>query len=63
MNDKKSPVGYLIAGLLGAAAGAAAMLGFSKQIPKMMEKCCEGMKDKCCGGPEAGKTSGKKRNK
>jgi hypothetical protein len=65
MGDKKSPFGYLLAGLLGAIAGAASILGLSKMMPKMMEKCCGGMKgSKCCGGGhEAGKTSGKKRKK
>jgi len=61
MGNKK---GYLLAGLLGALAGAASILGLSKIMPKMMEKCCGGMKDKCCGGHEGGgKTSGKKRKK
>ena len=55
MKDKKNPFGYLLAGLVGAAAGAVAMLGFSRQIPKMMAKCC--------GGPEAKKATVKKRKK
>jgi len=55
LGDKKSPFGYLIAGLLGAAAAAGSILGLSKLMPKMMEKCCK--------RPEAGKTSGKKRKK
>jgi len=55
MGDKKSPFGYLIAGLLGAAATAVSVVGLSKLMPKMMEKCCK--------SPEAGKTSGKKRKK
>ncbi|MBU0629842.1 MAG: hypothetical protein KKC80_02855 [Candidatus Margulisbacteria bacterium] len=38
MGDKK---GYLIAGLLGAVAGAASLLGLAKIMPKMMEKCCD----------------------
>lgn len=61
MGNKK---GFLIAGLLGAIAGVASMIGLSKMMPKMMEKCCEEMKGKCCGGGhEAGKTSGGKKRK
>jgi len=60
MADKKSPLGYLVAGLVGATAGAASILGLSKLMPKIMEKCCKG---KCCCGTEAGKTGGKKRKK
>jgi hypothetical protein len=62
MDNKK---GFLFAGLLGVIAGAASILGLSKIMPKMMEKCCGGMKSsKCCGGgPEAGKTSGGKKQK
>jgi len=64
MGDKKSPFGYLLAGLLGAIAGAASILSLSKLLPKMMEKCCGGMKgSKCCGGPEGGKTTGGKKRK
>jgi len=54
MDDKKSFFGYWIAGLLGAVAGAASMVGLSKLMPKMK---------KCCEGPEAGKTSVNKRKK
>ena len=63
MGNKK---GFLLAGLLGTIAGAASILGLSKLLPKMMEKCCGGMKgSKCCGGGhEAGKaTSGGKKQK
>jgi len=61
MGNKK---GFLLAGLLGTIAGAASILGLSKLLPKMMEKCCGGMKgSKCCGGPETGKTSGGKKQK
>ena len=63
MGSKK---GYLLAGLLGTIAGAASIVGLSKLLPKMMGKCCEGMKgSKCCGGHEAEKTTsgGKKQKK
>jgi len=62
MSNKK---GFLLAGLLGALAGAASILGLSKLLPKMMEKCCGEMKGKCCGGHEAEKTTsgGKKQKK
>ena len=62
MGDKKSPFGYLIEGLLGAAATAVSVVGLSRLMPRMMANC-KGMMEKCCGGPEAGKTSGKKRKK
>lgn len=72
MNDKKSPVGYLIAGVIGALVGAISMVGLARLIPEMMANCMKKMKDEgieppeCCKemmGPKAGKTSGKKRKK
>jgi hypothetical protein len=67
MGDKKGPLGYLIVGLLGAAAGAASIIGFSKMIPQMMADCMKKMKEEgmeppeCCKGMT--KTSTKKRKK
>jgi len=77
MGDKKNPFGYLIAGLLAAAAVAASVIGLSRLIPRMMAErmkkmreegieppeCCQGMMEECCEEPKAGKTSRKKRKK
>jgi hypothetical protein len=63
MGNKKGLFSYMLVGVLGAAAGAAAMLGFSRQIPALMEKCCAEMKGKCCGEPEPKKPAARKRKK
>lgn len=58
MGDKK---GYLIAGLLGAVAGIASLIGLVKLKPKLAEKCCEGLGDDCCGKHKAVKKTAKKK--
>ncbi len=69
MDDKRNPIIYLIAGLLGAAALAASVVSLSRLMPKMMEGCMEKMKEEgveppeCCGKPESLKTTRKKRKK
>lgn len=60
MSGKKGPLRFLITGLLGAAAVAGSVVGLSRLMPKIKEKCCEKMGPECCGGHEVKKTSVKK---
>ena len=67
MNDKKSPLGYLAAGIIGAAIGAASVLKLANLIPQMMTNCMKKMKEEgieppeCCkemmGKRQTGKTA------
>ena len=63
MSEKKSPIRYLIAALVGVAAVAGSIVGLSKLLPKMKEECCKGMGEECCGGHGAVKPGDKKHKK
>ena len=77
MADKRQTLGYLVAALIGAAAGITAAVSFFGMMPKMMAgcmkkmkeegieppECCKEMMKGCCTEPETEKKSRKKRKK
>lgn len=77
MADKRNSLGYLLAALVGAAAGIASVIGFFGIMPRMMANCMKKMKEEgveppecckemmkdCCTEPGTEKKSAKKRKK
>ncbi len=52
MGNKKNPIGYIFAGLLGAIAGAVSMVGLGRLIPNMMVNCMKKMREEGMEMPE-----------
>ena len=52
MSDRKSPLGYIAAALIGAAIGVASVLKLANLIPQMMTNCMKKMQEEGIEPPE-----------